>query len=128
MPTTEEKLAPYAELVADPEVPAKKIAELADVSVKAVEAARKALDSDGPAPEPEAAPVVEAVEAAPVVEAAPEPEAAPAPSAVKVTAKAMLRTPAGRPWKVMRGDVYSGEQAAFLWTHHRELVVPFPTA
>lgn len=54
-----------------------------------------------------------------------------APATVRAVRKANIRDAAGRSWRIGRRDIYSGEKAAFLWQHHRELVevyVPPPSS
>lgn len=58
----------------------------------------------------------------------PEPEN-PAPSSVRVVRNAEIpRGPDGRRWTLGFRDVYSGEQARWLWEKHPALVEPYPPA
>jgi hypothetical protein len=52
-----------------------------------------------------------------------------APAVVRVTLKgrATIAGANGNPLRVSYRDVYSGEQAAYLWEHNREIVEAFPT-
>lgn len=135
------KLAPYAESGEADDV----IACMEDVPVEAVAAWRASLSAP-PAPEvaPEVAPELapdeptkskgkepkadkpKPAKPAPVAPA-PEPEA---PASVIVAARGIhLGQHLGPfPRSPRRHDVYHGEQAAFLWKHHRPSVAPCPKA
>lgn len=49
----------------------------------------------------------------------------PAPPCVRATSKARILDANGRLWYVRTRDVYTGEQAAFLWERHPHLVEAF---
>lgn len=114
-------LAAYADMLADPDVPSEKIAELAGVDVAEVFAARGATAQPGPAPEPEPEPKVPPKGKKP---AKAEPKAAPppAPASVRARKRAMIIGPNGRTLQVKRFDVFNGERAAWMWAHHPDLV------
>lgn len=82
------------------------------------------------------APVVSPEDVPAVVADVAEPEAlaeqpgdSPVPACVEVVATCRLQVSPWhhrQPWVARPGDVHSGEQAAWLWEHARECVVPFP--
>lgn len=55
-------------------------------------------------------------------------EDGPVPRCVRVRVREQVLDEEGRPWRLRRFDVFRGEQAAWLWKHHRNLVEPFPRA
>ena len=72
--------------------------------------------------------VAEAVPAAlAVVQQEAVAEAGPTPRAVRVRVRGRtIRGPDGKPWRLRRFDVYSGEQARWLWVNHRAMVERYP--
>lgn len=108
------------------------ISEASGVALADVKAWRAGLDSpptaqtDKPKRAKKAAADVSAPPDAPT-----EPEAESAPACVRVTVSRVSGVRFGNmknPIDVRYRDVYSGENAAYLWKHHRAAVEPFPKA
>lgn len=124
-------LAAYSDMLADPDVPSAKIAELAGVDVSEVDAARggpigperEYSDDLSSSPGRDASPVDESP--AEMSHAPPPP---PVPASVRAKATRRILGPDARTLLVKRLDVFSGQRAAWLWTRHRDLVEPFPPA
>lgn len=113
-------LAAYSDMLADPDVPSAKLAELAGVDVAEVERERGT-----PAVEPEPEPSAAQPKAEPAMETRPWQAAPPpAPLSVRAVKKRLIRGPTGRTLLVKAFDVFNGELAAWLWVHHPELVKP----
>ena len=148
-----EKLLPYAEIIASGEVPDDRIAEMAGVSVEEVAAARSGSNApaappaapEAPAPPPAEPPKVEKAKKGPKAEKGPKAPEAPAPppaapqvadapvveappASVRATATFRTTDAAGRYWHVGYRGVYTGAEAARLWTLHRDKVEVFPPA
>lgn len=121
------KIDPFAHLLG--KVTDEQIATLAGVALSTVTAYRRRLGVAVPqaSADVELAPdgvPEEAVtcDVEPVIE-----DVEPAPSCVRARASRWLpRWLNGRPWRVGRRDVYTGDEAAWLWEHHRDLVEIFP--
>lgn len=130
--TTADKLAPFASMLDTLDDTA--LAAAAGVTVEEA-AAFRAGGAVKPADEkPKKGGKAKATTAVP--EAPSEPKEAPAaevvPESVRVTLKRQATVTDTRgarpmPWRLSPRDVYSGEQAAYLWEHHREIVEAFPT-
>jgi len=129
------KIDDFADLLGG--MPDEQVADLADVAVSTVKRWRAKLDiapyevseQDDPLPPG----LAEGPPTEDSLDAEREPEPVPAPPCVKVTAKRRVASwPFGWapnvPHHLGRGDVYSGERAAWLWEHHRDICVPFPPA
>lgn len=105
------------------------LAELAKVPVEEVKAARAARVAEAKPAEPAPAKPSRAKPAKPVPAEEPAVEAAEvaAPASVRVTVGEKLITIPGQraPRRVAFRDVYGGDFARFLWTHHRAIVEPY---
>lgn len=117
-------------------VPDEKVAELADVRVETVAGWRKKLGieafsaSDSTADEEpgETNPDRGTWDLPPRMTepAEPAPKPVKAPRCVRVTRTAIIKRADNRTWRVRFRDVYHGEEAAFLWERHRDLVEAYP--
>lgn len=132
MTDTAEKLAPFAAMLDDLDDAA--LAAAAGVTVEEAAAFRAA--GAKPAPDAVDEKPKKGGKAKPAPEVPSEPQEAPtveaAPASVRVTLKRQATVTDTRgarpmPWRLAPRDVYSGEQAAYLWEHHREIVEAFPT-
>lgn len=113
----------------DPTFTDDQIAELAEITVADVAAARAKKAAllaalEPPAPKRTRAKPAEAAPAA--AEPAAEPSDEP-PASVRVTVgEAFIKLPDVRaPRRVAFRDVYGGDFARYLWTHHRAIVEPY---
>lgn len=106
------------------------LAKLAEVPVEEVKAARAARVAEAKPAEPAPAKPSRAKPAKPAPAEEPavveEVEVA-APASVRVTVGEKLITIPGQraPRRVAFRDVYGGDFARFLWTHHRAIVEPY---
>lgn len=108
-------------------MPDEKVAEIAGVKAETVAGWRRKLEIPAfRGGEEPAAPAEVQGPAAIDGTAEVQGSAVEAPSSVRVTRSAIVRTADNRTWRLGFRDVYSGEQAAFLWERHRDLVEPFP--
>lgn len=151
-----EKLLPYAEIIASGEVPDDRIAEMAGVSVEEVAAARSGSNApaappaapeapETPETPPAEPPKVEKAKKGPKAEKGPKAPEAPSPppaapqvadasavdappACVRATASFTTTQASGRTWYVGFRGVYTGAEAARLWTLHRDKVEVFPPA
>ncbi len=105
------------------------LAELAKVTVEEIKAARAKKAAVVAALEPPPAKRTRAkpAEAAPAPSPEPEPVEVEAPASVRVTVgEKLIAIPGQRaPRRVAFRDVYGGDFARFLWTHHRAIVEPY---
>lgn len=113
----------------DPSFTDDDLAELAKVPVEDIRAARAKKAAIVAALEPPAPKRTRAkpAGAAPAEEPAAEPVEANPPASVRVTVgEAFIKIPDARaPRRVAFRDVYGGDFARFLWTHHRAIVEPY---
>lgn len=129
MTDTAEKLAPFAAMLDD-------LDDAALAAAAGVTAEEAAAFRAGGAPKPADEKPRKGSKAKPTTEAHGEPQEAPVveepPASVRVTLKRQATVTDTRgarpmPWRLSPRDIYSGEQAAYLWEHHREIVEAFPT-
>lgn len=112
------KVEPFADLIG--KVPNDKIAEMAGVEPADVEAYGATPQVLSEILGVSEADVRSAID---VVQPTPRPSA---PSCVRVVVgRANLAGPDGRTFKIHRRDIFTGEQAAWLWHNHQALVEPY---
>jgi hypothetical protein len=135
------KLEPFAELIGN--IPSEKLSEMSGVPVDVVAAVAAGIAagnaaSDAGASDAEslAAAVAAGLPVEPAEAAVAKPvqseakpakaEIEPPPRTVRVTKSKVLKGVDGRTLRVRFRDVFNGQEAAWLWLHHRNLVERYP--
>lgn len=125
------KLESFLDIISSGEVPHRKIAELADVTIEDVDAFVAGLDIKAATPRPEGQPEAASPPVAlpsPAAEevVSPSIEHGEAPSVVRALRKARITDENGRPLHVRTRDVFTGQRAAHIWARYPGLVEPYP--